>query len=187
MISIKTRQKLKQLKYKLTDLWYFTMKPLAYLCDRLYKYKDYRNKTRHYSDNKIKKHLNKQIQRLMLYYINNKHNNNDFDLVDGEFHDFDNEYNGVYSVEDFFYYSGSWSVLYDKYLRKYKSYCGLSGKQLRDKWLNVILTLCIENSFNITEVTKEDIGLYKYDYNYDKVDKVYRIEYKEDIDDKKDK
>ena len=181
MISIKTRQKLKQFKQKLIDLWYFIMKPLAYICDRLYKYKKYRNKTKHYSDNKIKKHLNKQIQRLMLHYINNKKYSNDFNLVDGEFYDFNNEYSEIYSVEDFFYYSGSWSVLHDKYLRKYKIYCGLTEQQLIDKWLNVILDLCRKNGFNITEVTKEDIGLHKYDYNYERINNVYRIEYKESM------
>lgn len=179
MINIKTRQKLKQFKYKLINLWYFTMKPLAYICDKLYKYKEYRNKARHYSDNKIKKHLNKQIQKLMIYYINNKHSSNNFDLVDGEFYDFDNEYSGVYSVKDFFYYRSCWSILYDKYLRKYKTYCGLSEKQLIDKWLNVILDLCRKNGFIINEATKEDIGLHKYDYQYEKVNKVYRIEYEE--------
>lgn len=180
MISIKTRQKLKQLKHKLIEIWYFSMKPLAYLCDELYKYKEYKNKTKYYGDNKIKKHLNKQIQKLMLYYINNKYINSSFDLVDGEFYDFDDTYSGVYSVKDLFYYSNCWSVLYDKYLRKYETYCGLNESQLIDKWINVILALCIENGFIVSEVTKDDIGLHKYDYYYEKVNKVYRIEYRED-------
>lgn len=179
MINIKTRQKLKQLKHKLINTWYFLMKPLAYLCNELYKYKEHKNKTKHYSDSKIKRHLNNQIQKLMLYYINNKHTSSDFDLVDSEFYDFDNTYSGVYSVKDFFYYRSCWSILYDKYLRKYKTYCGLSEKQLIDKWLNVILDLCRKNGFIINEATKEDIGLHKYDYQYEKVNKVYRIEYEE--------
>lgn len=178
MISIKTRQKLKLLTHKLIDMWYFLMKPLACLCDKLYKYNEHKRKTKHYSDSKIKRHLNKQIQKLMLYYINNKHTDSNFDLVDGEFYDFDNTYSEVYSVEDFFYYSSCWSILYDKYLRKYETYCGLNKSQLIDKWINVILALCIENGFIVSEVTKEDIGLHKYDYNYENVNKVYRIEYR---------
>lgn len=181
MINIKTRQKLKLLKHKLIDAWYFLMKPLAYLCDKLYKCKEKKKKTKHYSDKKIKRHLNKQIQKLMLHYINNKYTDSNFNLVDGEFYDFDNTYSGVYRVEDFFYYSSCWGVLYDKYLRKYKTYCGLSEKQLIDKWLNVILDVCVKNGFIVSEVTKEDIGLHKYYYKYEKVNKVYRIECKEDI------
>ena len=178
MINIKTRQKLKQIKHKSVDIWYFLMKPLACLCNKLYKYNEHKKKTKHYSDKKIKKHLNKQIQKLMLYYINNKHTDGNFDLVDSEFYDFDNTYSGVYSVKDFFY-SSCWSILYDKYLRKYKTYCGLSEKQLINKWLDIILDLCRKNGFIVSEVTKEDIGLHKYDYQYEKVNKVYRIEYKE--------
>lgn len=180
MINIKTRQKLKEIKHKSVDIWYFSMKPLAYLCSELYRYKEHKKKTKHYSDKKITRHLNKQIQKLMLYYINNKYTSSDFDLVDGEFYDFDNTYSGVYRVEDFFYCSSCWSILYDKYLRKYKNYCGLSEKQLIDKWLDVILDLCRKNGFIVSEVAKEDIGLHKYDYQYDKVNKVYRIEYRED-------
>lgn len=111
-------------------------------------------------------------------YINNEHSDNDFVLIDGEFNDFDNEYSSVYSVKDLFY--NCWSILHDKYLRKYKTYCGLNESQLIDKWINVILALCIENGFIVSEITKDDIGLHKYDYNYEKVNKVYRIEYRED-------
>lgn len=178
MINIKTRQKLKLLTHKLIDMWYFLMKPLACLCDKLYKYNEHKRKTKHYSDKKITRHLNKQIQKLILYYINNKYSDDDFILIDGEFNDNDNEYSGIYSVKDLFY--NCWSILHDKYLRRYETYCGLNESQLIDKWINVILALCIENGFIVREVTKEDIGLHKYDYNYENVNKVYRIEYRED-------
>lgn len=180
-MNIKTRMKLEQLKKKSIDIWYFCMKPLAYLFEKIDGYKEYRLKHKKWSDKKIKRELNKQIQKMVLYESRHKHKS--FYLIDTYIYDVQDELFSVYNGRDLFSYS-RWSGLRNKYLYKYywnSKEHNSKDSEFIEKWLPVILKLCEKNGLTVKEIDKADMcpnnEYWKYDDLYKKLDKVWEVKF----------
>lgn len=180
MMNIKTRMKLEQLKKKSIDAWYFCMKPLAYLFDKIDKHKQYGLKHRRWSDRKIKRELNKQIQKIVIYH--SKYNGKSFFISNTYIYDIQDELSNAYNVQDLFYYS--WKRLRNKYLSKYywnSKEHNSKDSEFIEKWLPVILELCKKNGLKIKEINKYDMcpknEYWKYDRLYKRLDKVWEVKF----------
>jgi len=177
MIRIKTRLKLNKLKDKLTKTWYFIMKPLAsvliYLSDNNYK----KLKTKTWNEKKIKRQINKQIQKLALHHHQSKYEKC-FYLIDRYIYDVQREFGGMYNAS--YLFKSHWSLLKNEYLDKYSSY-GFKGNEQEfiDKWIPVIIDICKDNELNIIEVNKDDLcpdnKYWKYDDVYKKLNRVWKV------------
>lgn len=171
--------KLEQLKEKSIDIWYFCMKPLAYLFEKIDDYRKYRLKHKRWSNKKIKRELNKQIQKIVLYESRHKHKS--FYLINTYIYDVQDELSSVYNIRDFFSYS--WSRLYNKYLGQYywNSEEHIKDADCIERWLPVILELCKKNGLKVKEIDKADMcpknEYWKYDSLYKKLDKVWEVRF----------
>lgn len=177
-MNIKTRKNINKLKDKLINLWYFSMKPLAkligYLDDTKYK----KLKTKSWNEKKIKRQLNKQIQKLVLYQNKSKYEKC-FYLIDRYIYDVQREFGGMYNVKYLFEnYSKS---LRNGYLSKYVSYGSkYNPQEFIDKWLPIILDICKENNLIVTKINKDDLcpdnKYWKYDSFYKQLNNVWRVD-----------
>ncbi len=72
MLSIKARIKIKELKRKLISIWYFLMKPLAYLIDKIdnYKYNKSQDKISKWTDEYAVKLYSKILVKQLIKYKN---------------------------------------------------------------------------------------------------------------------
>lgn len=177
-MNIKTRKIINESKDKLINTWYFTMKPLAKFCDYITDNNYKKLKTKTWNEKRIRKELNKQIQRLVIR--NNKtKNEKNFYLIDKYIYDVQRDFNGMYNVNYFF--NSSWQLLKNEYLSKYISY-GFKGndQEFIDNWLPIIIDICEENDLVVAEINKDDLcpnnKYWKYDNIYKKLNRVWKVE-----------
>lgn len=178
-MNIKTRSTINRLKTDLLKHWYISVKPIAKLLLWLddVKYKHLKN--RKWNEKKIKKELNKQIQKLILHNKGQIKYHKSLYLIDRYIYDIQREFNGMYNVEYLFH--SNWKLLKNEYLHKYFYYGSKSTQQeFIDKWLPIIIDIFEENNLNIVKVDKDDIcpdnKYWKYDDIYKKLNNVWKVE-----------